>query len=147
MNNKACKIQPWLRTDLKSSPPTSVIPKLFQFSERAAHRAKSSFQATLRRKRIESPQLLHLHKATASTTHTSSCSFIGRQLCCVWESNVKKKNAFTILKTNNTGYTFDSKHHNRHTYFCSSKGKRSCRSGSGDTSSRLNWRLVYNFGS
>ena len=25
VNNKACKIQPWLRTDLKSSPPTIVI--------------------------------------------------------------------------------------------------------------------------
>ena len=48
VNNKACKIQPWLRTDLKYK----CHPKLFQFSERVSHRAKSLFQATLRPKRI-----------------------------------------------------------------------------------------------
>ena len=90
VNNKACKIQPWLRTDLKSSPPTSVIlncsnfrnePRIVQNHRLRPHCAENA---------------LNRHKCCIYTKlllramYTSSSCFIGRQLCWVWAPNIQK---------------------------------------------------------
>ena len=101
VNSKACKIQPWLRTDLKSSPATSVIlncsnfrndPRIVQNHRFRPHCAEDAFN---RHKCCMYTKLL------LQTMHTSSSSFIELQLCCVWPPYVQK-NASITLRMNNT---------------------------------------------
>ena len=107
---KAAEIHPGHRTDSMSLPSVTVIRQCYTF--------RNQYQ-TLRNYRFKphcAENVLIRHNSCVSTklllqaTHTSSSSFIGRQLCCVWAPHVQK-NASTILKTNNTAKQYVSDTH------------------------------------